>query len=806
MTADLAPRWIGRTIPRLEDDRLLRGRGRYVDDIELPGMLHAAFVRSMHANARIAAIDVSAAGSVPGVRGVLTGHDIGTLNAPLPLLAPNPALSAPRTQLPLAVERVRYVGEAVAMVVAESRYAAEDAAALVAVDYEPLPPVVALDTAGQVAARVHDEVEGNLAGTLVDGFGDAQGAFATAPHVERVSVSLERTCGSPIETRAVLADWNASTGELHVWDSTQAPVAIKHGLCRLFELSQERVEVVAPDVGGGFGSKIMLFYPEEVLVPYAAREFHAPVKWVEDRWEHFVSANQERGQTHDAEIAFDDSGTILAVRTEFTHDTGAYIPYGIAVPANTLTHLLGQYRVPHYSATCRIRYTNKPPVSPYRGAGRPHAVFVMERLLAAVARRLDMDVNDVRRRNLIQPHEFPYELGLATDAPVRYDSGNYPEAFERTLAHLDVDAFRRERAEGRTHGRYLGLGVGTYVESTGPGPYEGCAARLTDSGTVVFDVATASQGQGHATSFAQIAADALGLDLAQVTVRGGHSGRVEFGLGTFGSRSLLLAGNAVAKAATALREQLADFVAGLLECDPGDLAFDNGTIGVRGVPGIRISLATVAALANPYGYPVDRATQDDPDLVARLQDRLATNPAPTPTFEAKGFFGAGQQLFGSGVHGAIVEVDVETGAVRILKYVLVHDCGVMVNPRIVEGQVLGGLVQGIGGALLERLPFDETGQPQATSFMDFRLPTVDDVPVVIVDHVETPSPLNPLGVKGTGEAGIIPVSAVVAEAVEDALVPFGARVNRMPLLPADVHALVLEGQPAGARRPEVVPS
>jgi aerobic carbon-monoxide dehydrogenase large subunit len=787
-----AQRLVGRRVSRVEDDRLLRGQGRYVDDIEPAGTLHAAFVRSMHANARIVSVDVEEARAHEGVHLVLTGGDIGALNDALPLLAPHPALSAARTQLPLAVDRVRYVGEAIAMVVADSRYLAEDAAALVVVDYEPLDAVVDLGTAGDVAARVHDEVEGNLAGILEDAIGDAEGAIRDAPFVERLTLSLERSCASPMETRGVLADWEPRTAMLRVWDSTQAPVAIKHGLCRLFGLSPEKVEVVAPDVGGGFGVKIMLFYPEEVLVPHASRLLGRPVKWIEDRWEHFVSGNQERGQVHDAEIAFDETGRILAVRTAFVHDTGAYIPYGVAVPANTITHVLGQYRIKNYSASARILYTNKPAVSPYRGAGRPHAVFVMERLICAVAARLGMEAHDIRARNLIRTDEFPYDVGLHIDAPIRYDSGNYEAALDKVLEHIDPKTFREEQAAARVHGRHLGLGMGTYVESSGPGPYEGAIARLTDDGTVVIDVATASQGQGHSTSFAQIAADALGSRLDAVVVRGGDSGRVDFGLGTFGSRSLLLAGNAVAAAAAALRQQMAVYAGKLLDCEVESLVFEDSRIAVIGMPDQGISFGGVAALANAYGYPIARKLSDDEATYAVLSSRAAQIRDMPPVFEAKGFFGVGQQLYGSGAHAAVVEVDVATGAVRVLKYVLAHDCGVMVNPQIVEGQVLGGLVQGLGGALLERLSFDSAGQPQATSFMDFRLPTADDVPTVILEHVETRSPLNPLGVKGTGEAGIIPVSATIAEAIEDALAPFGVRVTAMPLMPHDIARLIRE--------------
>ncbi len=785
-------RHVGHSIGRVEDERLLRGNGRYVDDIDLPRQLHAAFVRSQQANARIKAINIERARSAPGVALVLTGHDLGHLNKPLPLLGPNPALTHPKTQRPLATERVHYVGQTIACVVAETRYLAEDAASLVEVEYETLPAVVDLGTAGQVSQRVHDDVPGNVAGAIHDAIGDVDAAFKEAAYTEKLRLSIERSTASPIEPRGVLADWDRKLRRLQVWDSTQAPVAIKHGLAKMLALSQEQVDVTAPDVGGGFGTKIMLFYPEELVIPFAAKQLGRPVKWSEDRWEHFVSANQERGQIHDAEVAFDREGRILGVRTSFLHDTGAFIPYGIAVPANTSTHVIGQYRIKNYDVRATILYTNKPPVSPYRGAGRPHAVFVMERLICAVARRLGMEPHEVRRRNLIPTNEFPYDTGLHIDAPVRYDSGDYVKGFELALKHLDPAGFRKQQEKARKEGRYLGMGMGTYVEATGPAPYESCRAKVEESGRVIFDVAVASQGQGHQTTLAQIAADALGVEFDHVVVREGDASRVEDGIGTFGSRSLLLAGNAVAAAAGELKTQIAAYAAELFECAPGDIVIQRGRVHVAGNPARDVSLRDLAMMANPIGYPGERDGMVVGPAYGDALKRAKERPAAAPMFEARGYFGAGQQLYGSGVHAATVEVDPETGRVRMLKYIVVHDCGVIINPAIVEGQILGGVAQGIGGALLERLTWDESGQPQTTSFMDFRLPTVDDIPEVVLDHVETPSPLNPLGVKGTGEAGIIPASAVVAEAVEDALSPFGVHVSAMPLFPSDVKRLIRE--------------
>jgi CO/xanthine dehydrogenase Mo-binding subunit len=801
--ADLARRYIGQSLSRVEDQRLLRGQGRYTDDIDLPRQLEVAFVRSVHANARIRSIDTSDAVAAPGVRLVLTGEDLGALNAPLPAFVPDPGMRAPSTQLPLATERVRYVGEIVAMVVADDRYLAEDAAALVGVDYEPLPAVVDLATAPDGPGLVHDEVTDNVAGTFEDSTGDPDAAFAAAPFTERLHLSIERSLASPLEGRGVVAAWDPTLGHMRMWASTQAPVALKFGLCRLLGLASDQMDLSAPDVGGGFGAKIMVFYPEELLVPVASLRLGRPVKWTEDRWEHFVSANQERGQIHDAEVAFDETGRILAVRTSFLHDSGAYTPYGSDVAFNTSTHVLGQYAIPNFALSCEVRYTNKPPVSPYRGAGRPQAVFVMERLVRAVARRLDLDPIEVRRRNLIPADAFPYEVGLHIKAPVTYDSGNYQAGFARALELLEPEAFRTEQAEARTAGRYLGLGFSPYIEATAPARSEGCGARLEPSGKIRLSLGLPSQGQGHETVFAQIAADVLGVTPDDVIVHTGNSRGQDDGIGTFGSRGVVMGGNAVAEAARAVRSMVATFAADLFECGSEDIEIQDGWVSVKGSPATRLRLATVATLANPFGYPGPWGTDDDPAVFEMASARAGDHRPASTRFEARGYADQPAMTYASGVHGAVVEVDPQTGKVKILRYVVVHDCGVVINPMIVEGQVIGGLAQGIGGALLERLDFDPSGQPQTTSFMDFRLPTVDDMPELRLAEIETPSPSNPLGVKGTGEAGVIPVSAVIAEAIEDALEPFGVRISSMPLFPDQIvgliHAARADAAPAMAQ-------
>ncbi len=632
---------------RIEDPRLLRGLGSFVDDIDPPGVLHAAILRSPYGHARFAHIDTTAARAVAGVHAVYTAADLGEFNRPAPLAAPHPNLTHGRTQRPLAEGKVCFIGEAVAMVVADNRYVAEDAVGLIEVDWDPRAAVVDFRVANRAdQPLVHDDVPNNIAARFLQTVGDPDDAFSRAAHVYEESVYIERSCGSPIEARGVVAVFDPLQQALTVWDATQAPLTIKNGLANMLGLPEFNVEVIAPDVGGSFGAKIMTFFPEEVLVPWAAVQLHRPVKWTEDRREHFISANQERGQAHTARVAVDAEGHILAVESTFTHDTGAYTPCGMVVPIITATQLPGPYKVPNYRSDFTVVYTNTPCVSPYRGAGRPHACFVMERLIDRIARELQLEPNEVRRRNFVQPNEFPWDVGLPfrDGAPTRYDSGNYAAGLALAEEMVDIAAFRAEQAAARASGRYLGLGFAAYVEGTKIGPYEGAHVRIEPSGRVL--------------------------------------------------------------AATGVAPERATWV--------------------------------------------------------------------------------------SGQHAAIVEVNPSTGDLRFLRYVVVHDCGVLINPTIVEGQIHGGVAQGIGGAFYERLHFDDSGQLVNASFMDFLMPTAVEVPFIEVAHIETPSPLNPLGVKGVGEAGTIPVAACVAEAVEDALTPFGVRVHEMPLSPVRIRELIDE--------------
>ena len=795
----MATRWFGAPVQRTEDPRLLRGKGSYVDDIDLPDMLHAAVLRSPYARARIISIDPSAARELPGVHLVLTAADLGEVLEPSPLLIPHHALTQPRTQLPLALNEVHYVGEAVAFVVADSRYIAEDALDLIDVEYEPLPVVHSLEVASaKDAPLVHADVPGNVAAHFVQSVGDPDGVFAQAQHVIRETFTMERGAAMAMECRGVLARWESHEGALTCWISTQGPIPIRNGLAAIFHLPEHKVRVIAPDVGGGFGPKIMLFYPEEILTPFAAIHLGRPVKWIEDRRENFVSSNQERGQLHEVEYAFDERGVLLAVRDTFLHDTGAYTPYGIIVPIITACTLPGPYRLQHYYSEFTVLYTNKVPVSPYRGAGRPHAVFVMERIMDRIAKELHMDRCEVRSRNFIQPDEFPWDVGFVYQdgGPTKYDSGNYQAGLDKLKTMLDYDNFPELQAEARQQGRYLGLGVGYYVEGTSIGPYEGASVRVESDGRVLVSTGVTSQGQAHATTFAQIAADQLGVQPRDVLLTEGDSQAFYWGVGTFASRAATVAGSAVHLAAVKVREKAKQVAADLFEAAPEDIELADGKVFVKDAPHRSLTLGQVAISANPLRYAYGENAR-------KLMSMKLAGPRPGPALpperggpglEAAEFYSPPHASFASGVHGAIIEVDPITGMVSFVKYVAVHDCGRVINPMVVEGQVHGGVAQGIGGAFFERLVYNEDGQIINASFMDYLLPTAAEVPAIAVGHIETPSPLSPLGMKGAGEAGVIPVPALFASAIDDALSPFGIRVREMPLHPCRLYELLLEAQ------------
>ncbi|WP_219506694.1 aerobic carbon-monoxide dehydrogenase large subunit [Nonomuraea ceibae] len=780
----MSTRLFGEPMPRREDPRLLTGQGRYLDDLG-PGALAAAFVRSPHAHARIRDIDVSGALDVDGLVAVYTWEDLPErIGRPLPLLIPHPALTHGRTARPLARDVVRHVGEPVVMVVAEDRYLAEDACALIEVDYEVLEPVAGLEEAARGDRLVHADVPGNVGAHLVQEVPSAGGrsaadAIAAAPHTLSFRLDIERSASMPLEGRGVYARWDGA--DLRVYSSTQTSTSVRMAIAAALELPLPHVEVIAPDVGGGFGVKIVHPWPEELLVPWAAMLLGREVKWAEDRREHFVAAAHERGQVHRVRVGFDDEGRVLGLDVSILHDHGAYTPYGIIVPIVTSTQLLGPYRIGAYRVEFTAVYTNTVQVTPYRGAGRPQGVFCMERTMDKIARHLGKDRTEVRAANLIRPEEFPYDQGLTFQdgRPLVYDSGDYPEMLRMIKELIGWDSF--ERAPGR------GIGIGCYVEGTGVGPYEGGHVQITSDGRVHVSTGLTSQGQGHETAFAQIAATELGVPVERVSVVTGDTRRFGYAVGTFASRAAVMSGNAIALACAEVRAKALRVAAAALEADPADLTVTDGLVHVVGAPSASIPLATVAVLANPLRYAFDEETARATQFAgAASPDRPPVEPGEEPGLEGRGYYSPIRSTFAAGMHAAVVETDPETAEIKVVRYAVVHDCGRLINPMIVEGQIHGGVAQGIGGALYERMAYDGDGQLLNASFMDFLMPYATEIPPIETGHLETPSPLNPLGIKGAGEAGVIPVSAVIASAVEDAE---GISIDRMPLSPSDLFHL-----------------
>ncbi|MEU7877551.1 aerobic carbon-monoxide dehydrogenase large subunit [Microbispora bryophytorum] len=790
----MTTRLFGEPVQRREDARLITGQGRYLDDLGA-GALAAAFVRSPHAHARILDIDVSAALDVDGLVAIYTWEDLpGALAEPLPLLIPHPALTHGRTAYPLAREIVRHVGEPVVMVVARDRYLAEDACALIRVDYEVLKPVVGIEEAVRGVRLVHEDVPGNVGAHLVQevpgpGGLTAGEAIEAAPHTLAFRLDVERSASMPLEGRGVYARWDADDGSLRVYSSTQTSTSVRMAIAARLGIALPKVEVVAPDVGGGFGVKIVHPWPEEVLVPWAARLLNREVKWAEDRREHFISSSHERGQVQHVRVGFDDDGRVLGLEVEILHDHGAYTPYGIIVPIITSTQLLGPYKVGAYRVEFSSIYTNTVQVTPYRGAGRPQGAFCMERTMDRIAAHLGRDRTEVRAANFIQPHEFPYDQGMTFQdgRPLIYDSGDYPEALRLLKELIGWDSFPEAKARAAAEGRRIGIGVGCYVEGTGVGPYEGGHVQVTSDGRVHVSTGLTSQGQGHETAFAQIAATELGVPIEKVSVVTGDTRRFGYAVGTFASRAAVMSGNAIALACRKVREKALRIAAEALEADPRDLEITDGTVHVAGVPSASIPLGTVAVLSNPLRYAFDEEARRATQFAGPASDdRPPVAEGEEPGLEGRDYYSPVRSTFAAGMHAAIVETDPDTAEIRILRYAVVHDCGRLINPMIVEGQIHGGVAQGVGGALYEKMVYDEHGQLLNASFMDFLMPYATEVPHIETAHLETPSPLNPLGIKGAGEAGVIPVSAVIASAVEDAE---GITIARMPISPSDLYAL-----------------
>ena len=771
--------FIGRSMPRREDRRLLTGRGQFIADFELPRMLHAVFVRSPLAHARIKAVDLTRAAAAPGVIAALSGPELAQLLPPVSdtqLALPSKWTTQvqhkfinPQQPL-LAHDKVRHVGEAVAVIVAETRYAAEDAAQLVELDLDPLPAVLDLDASlGAGSPIVHDRFGTNLIGSFTVAKGDIERAMARAPHRLKRRFHHHRYAAMPMECRGVVGLHDSRTDTLTIWSSTQVVHWVRREAAAVLQLPEARIRCVALDVGGGFGVKGHV-YPEDLLIPFLARRLGRPVQWIEDRREHLICSCHSRDQIHDVEIGFDDEGRILALRDSFAVDGGAWNPIGAGVVYNTAAHLPGPYKIGAMAIEARIAATNKTPNAPYRGAGRPEAAFAMERIVDIVAGELGLEPAEVRLRNMIRDDEMPYAIGMPyrDGEPIVYDGGDYPAALEKALEAVGgLSAFRERQRAARDDGRLLGLGLGCYVEGTGVGPFESALVRIESSGKIYVTSGACPQGQGMETIFAQVVADAWNVHPDDVVISLADTAGIAIGFGTIASRTTVTLSAAIHGASEKLRTKVFAIAANLLECGPADLELRNGRVGIVGVPGVDVTLAKVAQAARPgwdHGRPAG--------LDAGLEETYYFEP-PTVTWSYA-------------VHAAVVEVDAETGHVRIENYAITHDCGVVVNPMLVEGQVVGGAVQGIGGALFEHIHYDATGQPLTTTLAEYMLPTAGEMPRLQLAHQHSPSPRNPFGVKGVGEGGPIAPPAAIANAVVDALRPLKVEFNETPIAPHQI--------------------
>jgi carbon-monoxide dehydrogenase large subunit len=765
------PTLVGRSLKRKEDGRLLRGAGRYADDLAMPRMLHLGLVRSVHAHARIRGVDAAAALKVPGVVAVLTLADLPELAASVPALVPERHFPPYRHPV-LAGARTRYAGELIAVVVAADAYQAADGVDAVVVDYEPLAAAVTVTVARKMdAPRVHDDWPSNVCPTTTSGCGDAAAAFAAADVIVEGRFKYPRVAGMPIEGRGVLAAPDGTGPGLTVWSSTQVPFAVRTAIATALSMAEKHVRVIVPEVGGGFGVKGHV-YPEEILVPAVARHVGRPVKWIETRREHLLSAAADRDQEHQARLGLRADGIIVALETEFTRDHGAAPTLGEAITMNTINHLPGPYRIPNYRAVGHNIVTHKTFAAAYRGAGRPEAAFVIDRLLDRAARRLHMDPAELRRRNMIRADEMPFRSGLTyrDGVPITYDPSDYIAAFDRALERIGYARWREEQKRRRDGRRPLGVGLCAYVEGTGLGPFEGADITVDpSSGTVFVTIGVSAQGQGHETSLAQICADRLGVTVEEVAIVGGDTQAIGYGMGTIASRVAAVAGPAVARAALDVAAKARLVAADLLECAADDLLLAGGRVHVKGAADRGVKLKDVA-----------RAAVRSPAL----------SRTSGPGLSACAYFYPGSVTWAFGVQAVVVEVDVDTGALRVLRHVAMHDCGMPINPMIVEGQLHGGMAQGIGSAVLESLVYDEAGQLITGTLMDYGLPRAADVPAFEVDHLDFPSSVNPLGIKGVGESGVIAPAAAIANAVEDALAPWGVQVDQVPLTSRRIFELL----------------
>ena len=734
---------LGASPKRKEDARLLAGAGRFVEDIERTGA------------ARL---------------GVVHAADLGSLARAIPAAWGGSHKGKPFAVPLLAAERARYVGEPVAVVVAEDAPRLADALEAVEVEYVPLPPLSTADAALDTKTRVHDGWSDNSTLPVGTTIGGGAEAFGHAEVTVGGRFRHPRIAAVPIEPRGAIAWPDAESGTLTIWASIQNPYRLRDAIAGTLGIPAESVRVRVPDVGGGFGPKGDV-YPDEILVAAAAHRLQRAVRWIEGRREDFMALGHDREQTHEARLGLSRDGTIVALETSFVADVGAYPAQGDGLTANTVNHMPGPYRVPAYRGRGKSVVTTKTLNAAYRAAGRPEAVFVMERLMDLAARKLGLDPAELRRRNLVRPEQMPYRPGITykDGVQVTYDPGDFPAAFERALTLVDYDGWRRKQKAQANTTRRIGVGVACYAQGTGLGPYEGATVRVDPSGKVYVLIGVAAQGQGHGTTLAQVAAGELGAAFEDVTVVAGDTERFPIGMGTGGSRVAANAGPAVATAAREVRTKAARVAAELLECAPEDVRIEGSRAFVAGMP----------ARALPLGKLAHAAVKSK-----------VLRGGPDPTLNACTYFYPDTVTWAFGTHAAAVEVDIETGASTLVAYAIVHDPGRAINPAIVEGQLQGGAVQGLAAGLLEEVLYDAEGQLLTGSLMDYAVPRADDLPPLAVALDEHASVINPLGIKGVGESGAIPGAAVIANAIEDAVADLGVEIHEVPVSPSRLHALL----------------
>ena len=770
---------MGAEVKRKEDPRLITGTSSYVGDLALPGMHYVAFVRSPHAHARVRRIDASAALRRPGVFKVVTGSDIRKLCVPLPLAGAgeggggDASANTGRKHHPLSVDRVRHVGEAVAAVIATSEAIAVDAAAEdVSVDWEPLPAVTDPFAAmAKGAPQIHDDAPNNIEHQNTIKAGDPDGVFAKAKRVVKQRMVSQRLCGVPLEGRATLAAPDPTSGGLIVWATNQAPHGLRNDLATALGMPQNLIRVIAPEVGGGFGVKFGC-YPEDAVLAALARLYRMPLRWTETRVEHMMATTHGRAQVADLEAAVEDDGTISALRMRVTADIGAYPVYTF-IPDLTLSMGVGVYKTAHVDLQSTCVFTNSTSVAAYRGAGRPEAAYYLERLVDVIAAELSRTPEEMRRKNFIPPSAFPY----AAPTGQNYDSGEYDRALTKALALAGYAKLRAEQKDrlDRKDRTLLGIGMSCYVEMCGFGPFESAVVRVEPGGTVTAYTGTSAHGQGHETAFSQILADHLGVSFDKIVVRHGDTLNTPMGNGTGGSRSLVVGGSAIIGASLKVQEKARRLAAHMLEAAADDVVFTDGRYQVKGVPDKALLLEAIAARAYGEGLP----------------DGIESG------LEATEFFRPPALVYPFGAHIAVVEADRETGRVTVRDFISVDDCGVRISPALVTGQVHGGLAQGIAQALLEELVYGADGQLVTGSLMDYAVPHADDLPSFVTDQTVTPTPRNPMGAKGIGEAATIGATPAIVNAVVDALRSFGVRHLDMPLRPERVWQALKAGAPAG---------